>query len=79
MSYTFSLSRRSLPVRCLCLLLIVLVLWCFFMVPRAGAVAVEAATVAYAGALIGTILVGAGVLFSSGGDMAAVSPIFKFS
>ena len=72
MSYTFSLSRRSLPVRCLCLLLIVLVLWCFFMVPRAGAVAVEAATVAYAGALIGTILVGAGVLFSSGGDMAAV-------
>lgn len=72
MSYTFSLSRRSLPVRCLCLLLIVLVLWCFFMVPRAGAVAVEAATVAYAGALVGTILVGAGVVFSSHGDMQAV-------
>lgn len=72
MSYTFSLSRRSLPVRCLCLLLIVLVLWCFFMVPRAGAVAVEAATVAYAGALVGTILVGAGVVFSSHGDMQKV-------
>lgn len=72
MSYTFSLSRRSLPVRCLCLLLIVLVLWCFFMVPRAGAVAVEAATVAYAGALVGTILVGAGVIFSSHGDMQKV-------
>lgn len=72
MSYTFSLSRRSIPVRCLCLLLAVLVLWCFFMVPRAGAVATEAATVAYAGALIGTILVGAGVVFSSHGDMQAV-------
>lgn len=72
MSYTFSLSRRSIPVRCLCLLLAVLVLWCFFMVPRAGAVATEAATVAYAGALIGTILVGAGVMFSSHGDMQAV-------
>lgn len=72
MSYTFSLSRRSLPVRCLCLLLAVLVLWCFFMVPRAGAIATEAATVAYAGALIGTILVGAGVVFSSHGDMQAV-------
>lgn len=72
MSYTFSLSRRSLPVRCLCLLLIVLVLWCFFMVPRAGAVAVEAATVAYGGLLVGTILVGAGVVFSSHGDMVKV-------
>lgn len=72
MSYTFSLSRRSIPVRCLCLLLAVLVLWCFFMVPRAGAIATEAATVAYAGALIGAILVGAGVVFSSHGDMQAV-------
>lgn len=70
MSYTFSLSRRSLPVRCLCLLLIVLVLWCFFMVPRAGAVALEASTVAYAGLLVGTLLVGAGVAFSNPGDMA---------
>ena len=42
------------------------------MVPRAGAVAVEAATVAYAGALVGTILVGAGVIFSSHGDMQKV-------
>lgn len=72
MQYTFSLSRRSLPVRCLCLLLVVLVLWCFFCVPRAGAVALEAATVAYAGALVGTILVGAGVVFASHGDMQAV-------
>lgn len=70
MEYTFSLSRRSLPVRCLCLLLIVLVLWCFFMVPRAGAVALEASTVAYAGLLVGTLLVGAGVAFSNPGDMA---------
>lgn len=72
MSYTFSLSRRSLPVRCLCLLLIVLVLWCFFMVPRAGAVALEATTIAYGGLLVGTILVGAGVVFSSHGDMVKV-------
>ena len=72
MSYTFSLSRRSLPVRCLCLLLVVLVLWCFFMVPRAGAVALEATTIAYGGLLIGTILVGAGVVFSSHGDMVKV-------
>lgn len=72
MSYTFSLSRRSLPVRCLCLLLIAVLLFCFFMCPRAGAVAVEAATVAYAGALVGTILVGAGVIFSSHGDMQKV-------
>lgn len=64
--------------RVLCLLLCFVVLFCFFMVPRAGAVAVEAATVAYAGALVGTILVGAGVLFSSGGDMAAVgSAMYK--
>lgn len=70
--YTFSLSRRSLPVRCLCLLLIVLVLWCFFMVPRAGAVALEAATVATAGALVGIVLVGAGVAFKSHGDMQQV-------
>ena len=70
MSYTFSLSRRSLPVRCLCLLLIVLVLWCFFMVPRASAVALEATSVAYAGLLVGTLLVGAGVAFSNPGDMA---------
>lgn len=72
MSYTFSLSRRSLPVRCLCLLLIVLVLWCFFMVPRASAVALEATTIAYGGLLVGTILVGAGVVFSSHGDMVKV-------
>lgn len=70
MSYTFSLSRRSLPVRCLCLLLIAVLLFCFFMCPRAGAVALEASTVAYAGLLVGTLLVGAGVAFSNPGDMA---------
>lgn len=70
MSYTFSLSRRSLPVRCLCLLLIAVLLFCFFMCPRAGAVALEASTVAYAGLLVGTLLVGAGVAFSDPGDMA---------
>lgn len=58
--------------RFVCLLLIFVLLFCFFMCPRASAVAVEAATVAYAGALVGTILVGAGVIFSSHGDMQAV-------
>lgn len=56
--------------RVLCLLLCVVLLFCFFMVPRAGAVAVEATTVAYAGLLVGTLLVGAGVAFSNPGDMA---------
>lgn len=72
MQYTFALSRRSLPVRCLCLLLIVLVLWCSFMMPHAGAVALEAAATAYSAALVGAILVGAGVVFASHGDMQAV-------
>ena len=72
MHYTFSLSRRSLPVRCLCLFLIVIVLLCFFLTPRAGAVALEAAATAYSAALVGAILVGAGVVFASHGDMQAV-------
>lgn len=42
------------------------------MVPRAGAVVAEATTLAYAGLLVGTVLVGAGVVFSSRGDMAQV-------
>lgn len=58
--------------RFVCLLLIFMLLFCFFMVPRASAVALEAATVAYAGALVGAILVGAGVVFASHGDMQAV-------
>ena len=70
MSYTFSLSRRSLPVRCLCLLLIAVVLWCFFMVPQAGAVVAESAAVAYAGVFVGSVLVAAGVYFANSGDMA---------
>lgn len=56
--------------RVLCLLLCVVLLFCFFMCPRAGAVALEASTVAYAGLLVGTLLVGAGVAFSNPGDMA---------
>ena len=72
MQYTFSLSRRSLPVRCLCLFLIVIVLLCFFLTPRAGAVALEVAATAYSAALVGAILVGAGVVFASHGDMQAV-------
>ena len=40
------------------------------MCPRASAVALEASTVAYAGLLVGTLLVGAGVAFSNPGDMA---------
>lgn len=56
--------------RVLCLLLCVVLLFCFFMCPRASAVALEATTVAYAGLLVGTLLVGAGVAFSNPGDMA---------
>lgn len=58
--------------RVLCLLLCVVLLFCFFMVPRASAVALEATTIAYGGLLVGTILVGAGVVFSSHGDMVKV-------
>ena len=72
MQYTFSLSRRSLPVRCLCLLLVVLVLWCFFMIPRASAVVLEGAAVYYAGAFIGTVLVAAGYTFANAKSMADV-------
>lgn len=56
--------------RFVCLLLIFVLLFCFFMCPRASAVALEASTVAYAGLLVGTLLVGAGVTFSNPGDMA---------
>lgn len=56
--------------RFVCLLLIFVLLFCFFLVPRAQAVALEATTVAYAGLLVGTLLVGAGVAFSNPGDMA---------
>lgn len=56
--------------RFVCLLLIFVLLFCFFMCPRASAVALEATTVAYAGLLVGTLLVGAGVAFSNPGDMA---------
>lgn len=56
--------------RFVCLLLIFVLLFCFFMCPRALAVALEASTVAYAGLLVGTLLVGAGVAFSNPGDMA---------
>ena len=58
--------------RFVCLLLIFVLLFCFFMCPRASAVALEATTIAYGGLLIGTILVGAGVVFSSHGDMVKV-------
>lgn len=65
---------RSINIlkRVLCLLLIAVLLFCFFFCPRAQAVALEATTIAYGGLLIGTILVGAGVVFSSHGDMAKV-------
>lgn len=58
--------------RFVCLLLIFVLLFCFFMCPRASAVALEATTIAYGGLLVGTILVGAGVFFSSHGDMVKV-------
>lgn len=64
--------RGNILKRVLCLLLCFLLLFCFFVSPRAHAVALEAATVAYAGALVGTILVGAGVVFASHGDMQQV-------
>lgn len=58
--------------RFVCLLLIFVLLFCFFLAPRAQAVALEATTIAYGGLLVGTILVGAGVVFSSHGDMVKV-------
>ena len=58
--------------RFVCLLLIFVLLFCFFMCPRTSAVALEATSVAYAGLLVGTLLVGAGVAFSNPGDMAKV-------
>ena len=58
--------------RFVCLLLIFVLLFCFFMCPRASAVALEVTTIAYGGLLVGTILVGAGVVFSSHGDMVKV-------
>lgn len=69
-----TIAYRGIDIlkRVLCLLLIFVLLLCFFMCPRAGAVALEAATVAYGGLLIGTILVGAGVIFRSHGDMVKV-------
>lgn len=73
MSYTFSLSRRSLPVRCLCLLLIVLVLWCFFMVPRANAVLLEGAAAYYAAEVVIGVLATAGVVFASSDDAKSIA------
>ena len=58
--------------RFVCLLLIFVLLFCFFLCPRAHAVALEAATVAYAATLVGVVLVGAGVVFKSHGDMQQV-------
>lgn len=66
MTYTFALSRRSLPVRCLCVLLCVLVLWCFFMVPRAGAVVAEAELAYWGGAIIVSVLAAGGMALATG-------------
>lgn len=66
MTYTFALSRRSLPMRCLCVLLCVLVLWCFFMVPRAGAVVAEAELAYWGGAIIVSVLAAGGMALATG-------------
>lgn len=66
MTYTFALSQRSLPVRCLCVLLCVLVLWCFFMVPRAGAVVAEAELAYWGGAIIVSVLAAGGMALATG-------------
>lgn len=66
MTYTFAVSRRSLPVRCLCVLLCLLVLWCFFMVPRAGAVVAEAELAYWGGAIVVSVLAAGGLALASG-------------
>lgn len=66
MTYTFAVSRRSLPVRCLCVLLCLLVLWCFFMVPRAGAVVAEAELAYWGGAIVVSVLAAGGMALATG-------------
>ena len=66
MVYTFSLSRRSLPVRCLCVLLCLLVLWCFFLVPRVGAVVAEAELAYWGGAIVVSVLAAGGMALATG-------------
>ena len=66
MTYTFALSRRSLPMRCLCVLLCVLVLWCFFMVPRASAVVAEAEIAYWGGAIVVSVLAAGGMALATG-------------
>lgn len=73
MTYTFAVSRRSLPVRCLCVLLCLLVLWCFFMVPRAGAVVAEAELAYWGGAIVVSVLAAGGLALASG-DAAKIGP-----
>lgn len=73
MTYTFAVSRRSLPVRCLCVLLCLLVLWCFFMVPRAGAVVAEAEIAYWGGAIVVSVLAAGGLALASG-DAAKIGP-----
>lgn len=73
MTYTFAVSRRSLPVRCLCVLLCLLVLWCFFMTPRAGAVVAEAELAYWGGAIVVSVLAAGGLALASG-DAAKIGP-----
>lgn len=73
MTYTFAVSRRSLPVRCLCVLLCLLVLWCFFMLPRAGAVVAEAEIAYWGGAIVVSVLAAGGLALASG-DAAKIGP-----
>lgn len=73
MTYTFTVSRRSLPVRCLCVLLCLLVLWCFFMTPRAGAVVAEAELAYWGGAIVVSVLAAGGLALASG-DAAKIGP-----
>lgn len=73
MTYTFAVSRRSLPVRCLCVLLCLLVLWCFFMTPRASAVVAEAELAYWGGAIVVSVLAAGGLALASG-DAAKIGP-----
>ena len=77
MTYTFALSQRSLPVRCLCVLLCVLVLWCFFMVPRAGAVVAEAELAYWGGAIIVSVLAAGGMALATGDAQKVGSAMYS--
>lgn len=59
--------------RVLCLLLCVVLLFCFFMVPRANAVLLEGAAAYYAAEVVIGVLATAGVVFASSDDAKSIA------